>query len=320
MRASGPRGDDAQLARGGGTGLQLLRRDARFVDRQAVAARPRVAEQPVAGGDSPTTSAIAGRAGSTSCAIAYNGSEVSVEPDGERLPLLRQDRAADRQPGRRRPASRSSIRWPACPPTRRSRWATPSAWGSPHGWDEATFIAALAHDAARRHGRTRTCASAATASTRRCWDRCSRRRASAGARRAGESRRGAAETDLAIVRRERMTPMRRSHDGSRRLPRRWLVLAAPPRARRTRPGATSSRKARGQTRQLERLGRRREDQRLHRLGRRRSRAPLRRQGQARQAEGHRRGGDARRRRKGRRPRPRRQRRPRSGSTARTSSR
>ena len=44
-----PVGDHAQLARGGGPAVQLLRRHARLVDRQAVAARPRLAERPVDG-------------------------------------------------------------------------------------------------------------------------------------------------------------------------------------------------------------------------------------------------------------------------------
>ena len=43
-----PVGDHAQLARGARAAVQLLRRHARFVDRQAVAARPRLAEQPAA--------------------------------------------------------------------------------------------------------------------------------------------------------------------------------------------------------------------------------------------------------------------------------
>ena len=43
----GPVGDDAQLARGSRPAVQLLRRHAGLVDRQAVAARPRVAERPV---------------------------------------------------------------------------------------------------------------------------------------------------------------------------------------------------------------------------------------------------------------------------------
>ena len=48
MRKLRPVGRDPQLARGRGPGLQLLRRHARFVDRQAVAAWACVAEQPLA--------------------------------------------------------------------------------------------------------------------------------------------------------------------------------------------------------------------------------------------------------------------------------
>ena len=66
--AVGPVAHHAQLARGGGAGLQLFRRDAGFVDRQAVAARAGVAEQPLSRPRWPTTSATAGRAASISCA------------------------------------------------------------------------------------------------------------------------------------------------------------------------------------------------------------------------------------------------------------
>ena len=61
-------GDDAQLARGGGPAVQLLRRDARLRGSAScgrAGARGRTACRRRR---SPTTSAIAGRAGSTSCA------------------------------------------------------------------------------------------------------------------------------------------------------------------------------------------------------------------------------------------------------------
>ena len=57
----------------------------------------------------------------------------------------------------------------------------PERMGLAHGWSEAEFLE-RSRDARRpRASRTRTCASAATASTRRCWGRSSRRRG-AGAR------------------------------------------------------------------------------------------------------------------------------------------
>ena len=96
-------GDDAEVARGNRPRVQLLRRAARQLDRQALAARARLAERPVARRRSPTTSATAGRAGSASSSHRFDGSEVSIEPDGNVYPCCIKTQAADRQP-----ASRSS--------------------------------------------------------------------------------------------------------------------------------------------------------------------------------------------------------------------
>ena len=82
---SRPVGDDAQLARGGRSRLQLLRRDAGHLDRQAVAARARVAERAVArDARGQLLQSLVGRAQLPR--HRFDGSEVSIEPDGSVYP------------------------------------------------------------------------------------------------------------------------------------------------------------------------------------------------------------------------------------------
>ena len=152
--------------------------------------------------------------------------------------------------------------------------------------------------------RTRTCASAATASTSRCWGPCSRKRARAGsaARALAAAVRGST-IDVTVA---GLSSMLR-HCACRR--RAVACLVARRRMRRTSKWSDVARQGQRADRQLQRLGRRREDQRLHPVGRRGSRQALRRQGQPRQAQGHRGGGDARRRRESGRPQQRRHGRP-----------
>ena len=184
----------------------------------------------------------------------------------------------------------------------------PERMGLAYGWDEATFIARSRTTRARRHGvpepvhRLRPLPRGGAGTGAGGGPR-------APARGARGARRGAAEADLDDRPGERMTPRVVRTMAAALAAGLALALAAPPALAQSAAWPDIVARARGQTRQLERLGRRREDQRLHRLGRRGSRAPLRREGQSRQAQGHGGGGDAGPRRKGRRPRPRRQRRP-----------
>ena len=97
--AIGPVGDDAQLARGAGARLQLLRRDAGLVDRQAVAARPRVAEQPVArDARRQLLQSLVGRPQLPAARVQrLRGVDRARR---RRLSVLHQDEAAGRQPAR----------------------------------------------------------------------------------------------------------------------------------------------------------------------------------------------------------------------------
>jgi hypothetical protein len=128
LRRSGLSSDDAQLARGGRTALQLLRRDARRVDRQAVAARARVAAR-LSTATLEDNFCNRWSGGLNFLRHAYSGSEVSDRARRQRLPVLRQDQAPDRQPARGRPDRDPRLAAPACPRTRRSRQGHPERMG-----------------------------------------------------------------------------------------------------------------------------------------------------------------------------------------------
>ena len=102
MRRSRPVGDHAQLARGSRARVQLLRRDARLVDRQAVAARPRVAERPVAGdARGQFLQSLVGRPQLPAPSMQRLGGVGRARR--RRVSVLHQDQAADRQPARGQP-------------------------------------------------------------------------------------------------------------------------------------------------------------------------------------------------------------------------
>jgi hypothetical protein len=132
-------GDHAQLARGDRAGVQLLRRHAGLLDRQAVAARPRVAEQLVAGdGGGQLLQSLVGR--TQFSAPSINGSEVSIEPDGAvypcciktKLPIgsLLEDGLIDIL------ESLAGV-----PAYEAITMGHPERMGVAHGWDEEEFLA-----------------------------------------------------------------------------------------------------------------------------------------------------------------------------------
>ncbi len=179
--AVGPVGDDAQLARGAGAGLQLLRRHARLVDRQAVAARPRVAEQPVARDARRQLLQPLVRGPQLPAARVQRLRSVD-RARRRRLSVLHQDEAADRQPARGQPD-----RDPRLADRRARLRGDHDGPSRAHGHRVRLAASRTSSRSRARSGRTapptRTSASAATASTSRCWARCSKRRGSAAARR-----------------------------------------------------------------------------------------------------------------------------------------
>ena len=109
------------------------------------------------------------------------------------LSVLRQDEAADRQPARGRPDRHPRLAG--------RRAGVRGDHHGPSGAHGARARLERGSGSSPRRARprptarpTRTCASAATASTSRCWARCSRRRGRAGRRRKGSPRRRARRT------------------------------------------------------------------------------------------------------------------------------
>ena len=296
--------------------LQLLRRHAGLVDRQAVAARPRVAEQPVArDARRQLLQSLVGRPQLPAPRVQrLRGVDRARR---RRLSVLRQDEAADRQPARGQPDRDPRLARPACPPTRRSRWAIPSAWASRTAGARQDVHRAVAHATTGRRAPTENLCIGCDRFHEQVLGPVleaarQRRRAAKGSAAAAPPRR---VIDIA----QRGTLMRAAH---------WMLaaaLAAPvASAVRARAGAALERRRREGARpdrQLERVGRRREDQRVHRSGS--GEEVAKRYGvkvEPREAEGHRRGGHARRGREGGGPRHAAAPSTSSGSTARTSSR
>ena len=185
-RARGRPGVRGRPARRRNGAVQHLRRDRGQLDRQALASRARLEQRALARHPRRTISAMPWSGGLAFLERSRHGSEVSIEPSGDCLSMLRQDPPPPRQPSRRTPRRHSRTACAATPSTRPSIAANRSAWASNTAGRSSVF----SRNRKRRHprgGPIAISASAATGFTRRCLRRASKRPAGRARAVAGEA-------------------------------------------------------------------------------------------------------------------------------------
>ena len=228
------------------------------LDRQAVAARPRVAERPVAGdARRQFLQSLVGRAQLPAPSVQRLRGLGRARR--RRLPVLRQDQAADRQPARGQPHRHPRVAV-GVPAYEAITMGHPERMGLAHGWSEE-----------RVHRRSRARRTPHGTPYQNLCIGCDRfheevlgpvleARARAAARRDGHAAVDAAREIVALM------PHGPDAVRSHCWPRSSRVAVAAASARRKPDVERHAREGRGPDRQLERVGRRREDQRVHRRG------------------------------------------------------